>query len=102
MREENAPQKNKTLKEQGFYVKRPWRHCRRLALQRDNYLCQDCLARNIITTATEVHHIIPLEERPDLALTLSNLRSLCYDCHALTRLRAATRSYPKGVRVIKI
>ena len=28
-----------------------------------------------------VHHMIPLEERPDLALDLDNLRSLCSECH---------------------
>ncbi len=31
--------------------------------------------------AQMVHHIIPISERPDLALNLSNLRSLCYECH---------------------
>ena len=31
--------------------------------------------------AVVVHHIQPIEERPDLALTLSNLRSLCEACH---------------------
>lgn len=31
--------------------------------------------------AQMVHHIIPITERPDLALNLSNLRALCYECH---------------------
>ncbi len=31
--------------------------------------------------AVMVHHIIPVEERPDLALDLNNLRSLCSECH---------------------
>lgn len=92
-----------TLKEQGFYHKTAWRRLRLLALQRDNFLCQDCLKKGIIRTAREVHHIIPLEERPDLGLVLKNLRSLCHDCHEATKTRQpkSSRPHPR-VRIIKI
>ena len=33
------------------------------------------------TTAVEVHHILGIKERPELCLQLSNLLSLCHDCH---------------------
>lgn len=99
-RYDNSSQEKDTLKKQGFYVKRTWRHCRVLALQRDHYLCQDCKEKGKVTIATEVHHIIPLEQRPDLALELSNLRSLCRQCHEATKLRS--KPVRAGIRVIKI
>ena len=78
---------NPTLKEQGFYVGRAWRRCRKLVLQRDNYLCPACLRQGRMTVATEVHHIIPLEDRHDLALDIDNLMSLCHECHEETKRR---------------
>ena len=74
-----------------------------MALQRDHYLCTACLKKHRFTKATEVHHIQPLEEFPDLALELDNLTSLCWSCHEETKDhgRRATE-VPRGVRVIKI
>lgn len=90
-----------TQKEQGFYHRTAWRRIRLLALQRDHYLCQKCLARKKITQATEVHHIIPLEEDPSLGLELSNLQSLCWNCHEETKHKPKERMI-SGVRVLKI
>jgi len=90
-----------TLKERGFYQSRPWRAVRLLALQRDHYLCQECLKRKRFKTATEVHHIRPLEEFPELGLELSNLQSLCWDCHEATKHRQSV-VHPSGVRIIKV
>jgi 5-methylcytosine-specific restriction endonuclease McrA len=90
-----------TLKERGFYTGRLWRRCRQLALHRDKYMCQDCKAKGKVVPATEVHHVIPLEDRPDLALELSNLRCLCHDCHEKTKHKAKTKAR-EGMRVIKI
>ena len=89
-----------TLKEQGFYHSPAWRKIRVMVLQRDHYLCQHCLAKGIITQATEVHHIKPLEDYPKLALSLENLISLCWNCHEQTK-KKQQRPVPKGVRVIK-
>lgn len=92
-----------TLKEQGFYTKAAWRKCRQLALHRDHYQCQDCLdaGRHPVPMATDVHHIIPLEDRPDLGLELSNLRSLCRWCHEATKYkREQVKAYK--MRVIKV
>ena len=50
-------------------------------------MCQDCMDRIRAgygfhpRRATMVHHIKSIEERPDLALDLDNLRSLCSECH---------------------
>lgn len=70
-----------------FYHTAAWKRLREQALQRDGGMCQDCLERMKSgigikpRRATMVHHIIPIEERPDLALSLDNLRSLCDECH---------------------
>ncbi|MBQ8954820.1 MAG: HNH endonuclease [Clostridia bacterium] len=77
-------------------------------------MCQDCMDRfragwGIRPHRAEmVHHIIPLEERPDLALNIDNLRSLCNECHNKKhpeKGRQAAKGEPAqrhGMRVIKI
>lgn len=55
---------------------RRWQLVRDLKIKK-NPLCEDCGA-----PAAEVHHVLPVVARPDLAFTLENLRSLCRDCHA--------------------
>lgn len=97
-----APKKD-TLKKQGFYQSTAWRSIRRMALQRDNYLCQECLRKKRITRATEVHHVNPLEDFPELGLEMSNLQSLCWDCHEQTKHHGQSSVMaPAGVRVIKV
>lgn len=92
-----------TLKDQGFYKKAVWRKLRLQALERDHYLCQECLRRRRFTKATEVHHIKPLEDYPELGLSLSNLVSLCWPCHEQTKARGKSGpAAPAGVRIIKI
>jgi 5-methylcytosine-specific restriction endonuclease McrA len=49
--------------------------------RRLNPCCQDCAVKGITTVAVEVHHVEPLATRPEKALHLENLRSLCRDCH---------------------
>lgn len=100
----NEPQKV-PLKKQGFYKKAVWLRLRQQALERDHHLCQECLKNKRFTPATEVHHIKPAEEYPELALTLENLKSLCWACHEKTKIRAKSgkkSEAPNGVRVIKI
>lgn len=74
-----------------FYGTDAWKRCRAAALRRDHGLCQRCLkegrrtvdakGRSYPVLATMVHHIRHLEDRPDLALNLDNLVSLCDACH---------------------
>lgn len=97
-----------------FYHTKAWKRVREAALMRDHYLCVPCLeayrrgdARKP-RTATTVHHIIPRSERPDLALELSNLQSICTVCHNQAhpeKGRGETRppaAMPEGVRIIRI
>lgn len=97
----DGQKKESTLKEQGFYHTPAWRKVRKLALQRDHRLCQLRLSKDCTRIATEVHHIKPLEEFPELALDLSNLTCACWNCHELTKSRKSKRpNLP--VRIIKI
>ena len=70
-----------------FYHSKEWKRIRKAVLARDGGMCQDCMDRMRAEIgfrprrATLVHHIIPRSERPDLALVMDNLRSLCDSCH---------------------
>ncbi|MED1206159.1 HNH endonuclease [Heyndrickxia acidicola] len=58
-----------------------WKKARKTALVRDNYLCQECLRRGLITQGNTVHHIIPLREDFSKAFELDNLETICMECH---------------------
>lgn len=53
--------------------------------KRDTGLCQDCLKQGMITSAEEVHHIIPIDtdniKDESITLNENNLVSLCRECH---------------------
>lgn len=57
-----------------------WRRLRRIKLGK-NPLCQDCEDEGRISPAIDVHHIKSRRERPELAMVLTNLRSLCRPHH---------------------
>lgn len=105
----------KHKKSLSFYHTAAWKRVRAMALQRDCGMCQDCMDRFRAGygirphRAQMVHHIISLEERPDLALDLNNLRSLCNECHNREhpeKGRQARQDEPpatrQGMRVIKV
>ena len=97
-----------------FYHTAAWKRARGAALARDRGMCRDCMARFDAGTgfkprrADTVHHIIPLEERPDLALELHNLLSLCNTCHNQRHPEKGSgrpdgeNTAPRKQRVIKI
>ena len=68
-----------------FYDSPAWRSTRDTYRQLKRGLCEDCLARGVITPATEVHHIEPLTPQnitdPLIALNYDNLALLCHACH---------------------
>ena len=49
-------------------------------LRRDEGLCRDCLGRGVVKAADEVHHVKPIRSGGD-PWDVSNLRSLCRNCH---------------------
>ena len=85
-----------------LYSSTAWKNIRVVALQRDNYICQECKRQKKITRATEVHHLKPIGNYPELALDIRNLESLCWECHERTKPRVKPTVIPDGVRVIKI
>jgi 5-methylcytosine-specific restriction enzyme A len=64
-----------------FYWSTRWRKFRSQVL-REQPLCEDCLAHDELTEATEVHHIKKRVDRPDLAFVRANVKSLCKRCHS--------------------
>lgn len=60
-----------------------WQRLRTLVLAK-HPLCADPFGvhGSAIVPATQVDHLAPLEQRPDLAFTLENLQALCASCHA--------------------
>lgn len=62
-----------------------WQRLRRLVLSR-NPVCADPYGQHVgigqVVLATQVDHILALQERPDLAFTERNLQGLCTRCHA--------------------
>lgn len=64
-----------------FYSSVAWRECRRIVLERDNYLCQLCLKDKTLKPADLVHHIVYLRNDWSLALSEDNLISVCHQCH---------------------
>jgi len=57
-----------------------WKRLRALKLAQDA-LCEKCLAAGKVVPGEHVHHVEKLSDRPDLALTLDNLQTLCAPCH---------------------
>lgn len=66
---------------------RRWRALRAAAIRKSNGLCEQCLKEGRVSSATEVHHIRPIESAKDprlmesLAYDPLNLTALCRDCH---------------------
>jgi len=99
-----------------FYHSAEWKRLRKAALQRDHGMCRNCMDRmqagfgGAPNRATMVHHVIPRSERPDLALVLENLVSLCDSCHNAEHPEKRSKKKRKtlekigqhGCRVIKV
>jgi 5-methylcytosine-specific restriction endonuclease McrA len=58
-----------------------WKTVRLAVLKRDNYTCQKC---GKVGGYFEVHHIKSWSKYPALRFTMSNLQTLCSNCHQQT------------------
>jgi 5-methylcytosine-specific restriction enzyme A len=69
---------------QSFYISSEWRALRLYKIQTQP-LCEECLKKEKLVPATEVHHIIDVADLPtmDNALDYNNLMSLCKSCHSI-------------------
>ena len=63
-----------------FYGTAAWVNLRAMVLSQSP-ICVECERLGRVTLATVVDHIIPFKERPDLGMTIENLRPLCSSCH---------------------
>jgi len=64
-----------------FYKTSEWKRKRIAILKRDDYKCKECSRYGKVVEANTIHHIIPLQESPELKLDNRNLISLCEQCH---------------------
>ncbi len=62
-----------------LYASAPWRAVRLIVLG-EQPICAG-YPLPCMNPASEVDHITPLIERPDLAITRENLQGLCLSCH---------------------
>lgn len=86
-----------------FYSSTAWKKCRRIILQRDHFLCQECLKRKIITQADTVHHIIEYQIDKSKALDADNLISVCASCHNKIHSDRASKQYkPKRKHRVRV
>ncbi len=80
-----------------FYNSTDFDIVREKVLERDRHTCQFFLGKwndgihkpdkIKIVKATMVHHIIPIKERPDLALDINNMVSLSFEAHEIVEER---------------
>jgi 5-methylcytosine-specific restriction protein A len=80
-----------SARERGY--DRTWEKLRRMKLAHDP-LCQIQTHCSGATLATEVDHRVPIRQRPDLRLVMSNLQSACHRCHAAKTVRESGGWYP--------
>jgi 5-methylcytosine-specific restriction endonuclease McrA len=64
-----------------MYKDSRWIKKREVILRMDKYLCRECSRYGKRKQANTVHHVIPVQERPDLKYENENLLSLCDKCH---------------------
>ena len=83
---ERAMSKRSTKVANPFYMSNEWKALRLQALRRDRYICQHCGAKCLGKAkgmpSPQVDHIKTIRERPDLKLSLGNVRTLCHSCHS--------------------
>ena len=63
-----------------FYNKKEWKRLSKFYITK-NPLCEVCQRFGKIVEARIVDHIKRVKTNPELALTISNLQSLCHRCH---------------------
>jgi 5-methylcytosine-specific restriction endonuclease McrA len=64
-----------------IYESARWRRLRRLKLRKEP-MCALC-PPGFKKPATDVDHVLPVRDRPDLAWDWGNLQSLCHECHSV-------------------
>ena len=79
-----------------FYWTYAWKKLRKQRRELDNQECQRCKRKGRYSPAEVVHHIQRVDKAPHLALTITNVESLCSACHNAVhpeKLGGYTESY---------
>jgi 5-methylcytosine-specific restriction protein A len=76
-----------------FYNSTEWKGFR-AAYRAEHPWCQTCEREGRETLAQQVDHLIPVRQRPDLALDEGNVQSLCASCHSRRTRLAERRGAP--------
>ena len=74
----NNPQWRGGITPRALVIRRGMKDLRPRVFARDNYQCRLC---GIVSKQLDAHHILPIWARPDLALDMNNLVTLCRPCH---------------------
>lgn len=78
--------------------------CLRRAKLSAQPLCERCSAEGRVRAATEVHHVVPVEDALSpadmrrLMFDPHNLRSLCHECHVRTHTEMGRSGKEQNVR----
>ncbi|NMO97457.1 HNH endonuclease [Paenibacillus lemnae] len=85
-----------------FYGSASWLRLRQEVLKRDHNECIECAKEGKVTTreaaVLEIDHIQEIKDRPDLALDIDNLRTLCKYHHNVRHDRFDGRVQQEKVR----
>lgn len=74
--------------DKAFYCSTRWKKFRLWFLaQPENALCVECKDKGLVVPATQLDHIKPRKEYPELTWELSNLQGLCRECHGAKTAR---------------
>lgn len=78
--------------QRAFYDSAAWKSVREAYKRKVGGLCESCLSKGIIEPGVEVHHVKHLTQEnvsdPKVALSFSNLKLLCTECHKSEHRRA--------------
>lgn len=86
------------------YKTKQWQSIRAMRIANEPW-CRYCLEIRKLTPTHAIDHIVPVKERPDLALDYDNTQGLCKHCHdsvkrreelAGTRIGCDEHGVPRG------
>lgn len=85
-----------------LYGSMQWRHIRLAVLDRDEFLCQQCLRmgrETLLSISSPVHHKTPHKGDRKLFFDMENLESVCKCCHDTIMQMAEKHGYSQACDV---
>lgn len=80
-------QKNKGSNNKSFYNSQAWKDVKSYCYQRDKGKCTKC-GKFVFGHSAQHHHIVPINEQPELKLESDNITTLCPQCHMLVEKKS--------------